>query len=68
MLVHGGELVDAVLEHERIDATDIAEAARTQGIGDLRLVRYGILEPDGKFSFIRVDDAAPALATEAHKS
>ena len=67
VLVHDGELVEPVLEHERIDATDIAEAARTQGIGDLRLVRYGILEPDGKFSFIRVDGAPAPPEPEAHK-
>jgi len=67
VLVHDGELVEPVLEYERIDATDIAEAARTQGIGDLRLVRYGILEPDGKFSFIRVDEAPAPPEPEAHK-
>jgi uncharacterized membrane protein YcaP (DUF421 family) len=68
VLVHEGALVDEVLEQERVDADDVAEAARTQGIGDLALVRYGILEPDGRFSFIRYDNAAAQAAPEAHKA
>ena len=31
------------------------EAARQQGIGDLRAVAVGILESDGKFSFVTTE-------------
>jgi hypothetical protein len=38
----------------------VLEAARQQGIDDLRKIRVGILEADGRFSFIRTDDREPA--------
>ena len=40
---------------ERLTLDEIAGAARDQGIDELRRIRVGILEPEGKFSFI-VDD------------
>lgn len=38
---------------ERLTFEEVAEAARVQGIASLSRVAVGILEPDGKFSFIR---------------
>jgi uncharacterized membrane protein YcaP (DUF421 family) len=38
---------------ERLTEDDVKEAAREQGIADLREVAVGILEADGQFSFIK---------------
>ena len=41
-----------MLRAERLSVDEVKGAARDQGIEDLRRVRVGILEPEGKFSFI----------------
>jgi len=38
---------------------EVKGAAREQGIADLGQVALGVLESDGKFSFIRYDDERP---------
>ena len=40
---------------ERLPMADLLEAARAKGIDDLATVRYAILEPNGRFSFITND-------------
>ena len=40
---------------ERLPMADLLEAARAKGIDDLSSVRYAILEPNGRFSFITND-------------
>jgi len=52
VVVRDGEPLEHLLAGERLQLDDLAEAARAQGIGDLRDVRVGILEPDGQFSFV----------------
>jgi uncharacterized membrane protein YcaP (DUF421 family) len=52
VIVREGRPVDRALRLERLTLEDVLASARQQGIGDLALVRVGILEPDGKFSFI----------------
>jgi uncharacterized membrane protein YcaP (DUF421 family) len=44
---------------------DVMEAARSQGIADLSSVRFGILEPDGRFSFLT--DTEPATPHPAEE-
>ncbi len=56
ILRDGRPLVD-VLRGERISLDELREGARNQGITDLATVDIGVLEPDGKFSFLRVQDA-----------
>jgi uncharacterized membrane protein YcaP (DUF421 family) len=56
VVVHGEPQTDAI-ETERLTVDDVLEAARQQGIADLAQIRVGILESDGKFSFLREDDA-----------
>ncbi|MDP9070220.1 MAG: DUF421 domain-containing protein, partial [Actinomycetota bacterium] len=53
VVVRDGEPVDEVLRLERVTFDELKEGARNQGISDLRAVRLGVLEPDGKFSFIQ---------------
>ncbi len=54
IVVHNGEPLDEVLAIERLTLDEIREAARNQGITDLSEVDIGVLEPDGKFSFLKV--------------
>lgn len=53
VVVHNGEPLDEVLAIERLTLGEICEAARNQGITDLAEVDIGVLEPDGKFSFLK---------------
>ena len=55
LVVREGRVLDEVLRIERLATDELLEAARGQGIADLRDVSYGVLEPDGKFSFIKYD-------------
>lgn len=56
VVVHEGRWLDEVLHVERLHREEVLEAARNQGIADLAGVRLGVLEPDGRFSFVRYDD------------
>jgi uncharacterized membrane protein YcaP (DUF421 family) len=46
-----------VLKTERVSPDELLGSGRQQGIPDIQRVRCGILEPDGRFSFIVEDDA-----------
>jgi uncharacterized membrane protein YcaP (DUF421 family) len=61
---HGKPLLPA-LRLERVTLEEVLEAARAQGISNLRDVDLAILEPDGRFSFITGDQHSPA--PEHHK-
>jgi uncharacterized membrane protein YcaP (DUF421 family) len=60
VIVQDGRLREDVMRLERLTDTEVREALREQGIDDLRTVRVGLLEADGKFSFITGDDHQPA--------
>lgn len=53
IVVRDGKILEEMLDYERLTEDELREAARRNGIADLGDVQYGILEPDGKFSFIR---------------
>lgn len=55
VIVRDGECIDKVMKRERLSHDEVLEEARLQGIEHLRSVKFGVLEADGKFSFIRVD-------------
>src|SRR5690348_2635194 len=59
ILVRDGKPLQKMLDYERLTLDDLKDAAREQGIDDLRDVRVGLIESDGKFSFIRVDESRP---------
>lgn len=52
LVVREGRLLDEALRLERVTEDEVLEAARGQGIRDLAEVSYGVLEADGKFSFV----------------
>lgn len=53
IVVRDGEPVEQVLELERLTIEELLDAARGRGISDLGDVEVGVLEPDGKFSFLK---------------
>ena len=61
VVVHRGEVVREAMRNERVDVADLFEAARSEGISDLRDVECCVLETDGHFSFLRVDDSRAGL-------
>ncbi|HVE62231.1 MAG TPA: YetF domain-containing protein [Mycobacteriales bacterium] len=67
VVIHDGRLLEDVLHIERLSDDEVKEEARTQGIADLSDVRLGILEPDGKFSFIK-NDESQHRADEKHQA
>lgn len=56
VVLHRGKVVMEALRNERLDLADLYEAARTEGISDLRDVEWCVLEDDGRFSFLRRSD------------
>jgi uncharacterized membrane protein YcaP (DUF421 family) len=56
VVVRDGEAIRESLDIERVPVDEVLHAARQQGIDDLRKVRIGILEADGRFSFLRYDE------------
>ena len=61
VIVRNGRPVEEVMKLERLHLEELLEGAREQGIADLAEVKLGVLEPDGRFSFIKngSDDDQP---------
>ncbi len=55
VIVRDGKPLDDILRLERVTEEEVLSGARNQGIADLADVRLGILEADGKFSFVTGD-------------
>ena len=60
IVVDRGRLVPEAIEIERLTPEEVIASARANGIADLAHVRYGVLEPDGSFSFVRFDGSEEA--------
>jgi uncharacterized membrane protein YcaP (DUF421 family) len=58
IVVHDGQVQQEALRIERVTLDELLDAAREQGISDLRHVRFGVLEAGGKFSFL-TDEGRP---------
>jgi uncharacterized membrane protein YcaP (DUF421 family) len=65
LIVENGKPLHQVLKVERLTVDEVRDAAREQGIADLAHVRLGVLEADGKFSFVKVDESRPNEAEES---
>jgi uncharacterized membrane protein YcaP (DUF421 family) len=57
IIVRNGRLQRQTLRIERLTQEEVEDAARQQGIGDLRDVAVGILESDGTFSFVKARES-----------
>ena len=53
VIVQDGQLLDANLRRERLDASEVLESARKQGMGNLDEIAWGILETSGEITFIK---------------
>ena len=68
IVIRQGRPLDKVLEIERLTLEEVCEEARNQGITDLAEVEIGVLEPDGKFSFLKTAGGGDQRAAqEKHK-
>ena len=57
VIVRDGEPVEQAMRLERVTLEELHEGARNQGVDDLRRVKLGVLEPDGRFSFLTTGEA-----------
>ena len=55
IVVSDGRLLLEAMRIERLTEEEVVGEARRAGIGDIADVRFGVLEPDGRFSFVRYD-------------
>jgi uncharacterized membrane protein YcaP (DUF421 family) len=60
VVVQNGKMRKEVMRYERLDEDELFEGLREQGIDDLSKVRFGVLEPDGKYSFFTDEEHQPA--------
>jgi len=69
IVVHNGEPLTEALRLERLTLDELKEGARNQGIADLGNVRLGVLECDGRFSFLTdTSDEGRHQPPEGHKA
>jgi uncharacterized membrane protein YcaP (DUF421 family) len=63
VIVDRGRVLHRVLDVERLTLDEVRDAARQQGIHDLREIKLGVLEADGALTFVRF--ATPTQAQES---
>jgi uncharacterized membrane protein YcaP (DUF421 family) len=56
IVVSDGRMLPEPMRIERLTEDEVVGEARQQGIADIADIRYGVLEPDGRFSFVRFDE------------
>ncbi len=59
VILRDGRILEDLLALERLQVDDVKDGAREQGIDDLADVELGVLEADGKFSFLRYSGERP---------
>ena len=57
VLIRNGELLEKNLKRDRMTRSEIESEMRLEGIASMQDVAWALLEPNGKISFIRRDDA-----------
>jgi len=65
ILVENGRLVQSGLRHSRVNADELTEYLRLQGVVDITTVKYAILETGGSISVLQYPKNAPASAKDA---
>jgi uncharacterized membrane protein YcaP (DUF421 family) len=53
VILQDGELIERNLRRERLTPQEVAEAARAEGVAQLSEIKWGVLETNGKISFIK---------------
>jgi uncharacterized membrane protein YcaP (DUF421 family) len=64
VILRDGRVLEEILEIERLTEDEVKDAAREQGIADIGEIEVGIMEAEGKFSFLRFDRARPRPGSE----
>jgi uncharacterized membrane protein YcaP (DUF421 family) len=68
VVVREGRPIEPALRLERVVLDELLESARNQGIANLRDIDLAILEPSGKFSFLKQNQRdEPEGAPDKHK-
>ena len=62
-IIYKGKILQKKLLDNRISIDEILTEMRTQGIGDISDVSYGILEQNGKLSLMKKNDSTPLAHT-----
>ncbi|HET7411612.1 MAG TPA: YetF domain-containing protein [Pararhizobium sp.] len=60
VIIKEGELLQGSLRRDRLTRSEVESEMRLAGIPSMGQVAWAILEPQGKISFIRKDNAGPA--------
>lgn len=68
IVVRDGRPIEEALRLERVVLDEVLEGAREQGIANLRDAKLAILEPDGRFSFIKKDATEVNPPPEQHRA
>jgi uncharacterized membrane protein YcaP (DUF421 family) len=68
IVVMNGRPVESMMRLERLSMDELKDAAREQGIVDLREVRVAVLEPEGQISFLKADGGDDGGAGEKSAS
>jgi uncharacterized membrane protein YcaP (DUF421 family) len=69
VVVRHGRPIEPALRLERVILDELLESARSQGIANLRDIELAILEPSGKFSFLKQsEDDDSRGAPDKHKA
>lgn len=66
LVVQDGRLLEDIARIERLSLEEVLEAARQQGMGSLSQIRFGILEADGRFSFVP-QESETSRSPESHE-
>jgi uncharacterized membrane protein YcaP (DUF421 family) len=53
VIVSAGQFLPEAMRTQRLSVEEVMQEARNQGIDDLAKVRVGVLEADGRFSFLQ---------------
>ncbi len=61
-IIYKGRLLQSSLTENRISVNELLSELRSQGIGDIREVYYGIIEQDGTLSLLKNEDTPLAHA------
>lgn len=66
LLVHHGDLVPSALHHERVSPEEILSEMHKAGLERMEQVKWGVLEPDGKISFVPWEPGTVHAHDERH--
>jgi uncharacterized membrane protein YcaP (DUF421 family) len=65
VIIAHGRVLEFAMHKERVRPDELFSEMHKSGIEDLSHVKWGILEPDGKMSFVRCDDGDTSGGNEA---